>query len=98
MAWTTTDVQDLIGTFPVNSTNEIRISTIKNADGELKSIDIRQWFVNSDGEMSPSKKGFRFKHENISKMIGLLLMNVDMDVIQDIITDFGIDIEIPESE
>ena len=97
MAYNSKDIQEVVTVFDVGGDNQLRISTIKDKDTkELKSIDLRTWYLAENGSMQPTKKGVRIKQENLADAITSILLNCGYEVITDIRCNSGIDIDLPE--
>ena len=98
MAYSSSDVQEVVTSIDIGRNNELRVSTIKAKDStELKSMDIRQWWLADDGEMRPGK-GVRIKSEHLAEVIASLINNCGADVLSDLSTDFNIELPIDEKE
>lgn len=97
MAYKSDDIQECVGIINPDSTVDIRVSTVKDKDGSLKSIDIRQYFTHESGEKRPTQKGVRIKEEDLTYFLELLLNNVNVETLMDINTN-RVTIEVNEDD
>ena len=97
MAYTTTDIEELVSQIDIGNNNQIYIKKIFTKDKEFKALDIRRYYFNEkSGEMRPTPKGVRIKYEDMADFVGAILMGIDYDIISTLISEYGITVEKPE--
>lgn len=57
----------------------LRFDSIRDEDGTNFRLDIRNYFVNKDDELSPTQKGVRLKQEELVDVIPLIVAAMDED-------------------
>ena len=81
MGYESNDVQEFVSTIKLSDFSELRTSTIKGKDGNLKSVDIRNWYcTQKEPEMKPNQKGVRIKKEDLAEVLIAILENIDDNV------------------
>lgn len=76
MAYETNNKEVEIGNIVLSECVELRVKRIEKPDGELESIDIRQWYcTRTDPTMKPTQKGVRVKKEYLGELIAMLESN-----------------------
>ena len=55
----------------------LRFDSIRDEDGTNFRLDIRNYFVNKDNELSPTQKGVRLKQEELVEIIPLVIDAMD---------------------
>lgn len=81
MDYETDGKQVLIGEVEITGYSKLRISKIENENGDLESLDIRQWYcTQKDSTLKPTKKGVRIKKENIVEVLNCIIGNIDLDI------------------
>lgn len=67
------NTQKVILEFEQNSRGEcIRVSEVVGKTSGKRSVDIRRYYTNKDGELAPTIKGIRFNAESIDDVIKAL--------------------------
>ena len=84
MAYNSNDVQQLVDIIKPDSPVDIRITKILDTEGNLKSIDIRQYYTDKAGEKAPTQKGVRIGSEYLTQLLTTLLDSVDIETLLDI--------------
>jgi len=97
MAYKSDDIQECVGIINPDASVDIRVSTVKDKDGNLKSIDIRQYYTHESGEKRPTPKGVRIKEEDLTYFLELLLNNVNVETLMDVNTN-RVTIEVNEDD
>ena len=79
-----TDKQEIVAVAKITDNTEIRVARLTDEKtGDVKSVDIRQWFcTKSDPTMKPSK-GIRIKDEQTADILWGILQSMSQEAKMD---------------
>ena len=72
MAGYDNDIRNDLGDILTNKrgTEWVRVGAVTNKDSGAESIDVRVWYMNDDGQDTPTAKGFRMKRADVVDALG----------------------------
>ena len=78
------DKQEVMIVIKLTDATEIRVSKMTDENtGEVKAVDIRQWFcTKSNPEMMPGK-GIRIKDENMAEVLKGIVLSMSTEALMD---------------
>ena len=85
MAYESKTVDTVIQTIKVTEKSEIRITRICDEDGQIKAVDIRQWYCTAnDPTMKPTQKGVRIKDESCPDLLLGIIKSCSSESLMDL--------------
>ena len=72
MAYTSDNVEVVVGSIAITEKSELRVTRVDNKDGILQAVDARLWYCTAnDPDFKPSKKGIRVAADKIDEFLDL---------------------------
>ena len=98
MAYESNTVDTVIQSIKVTEKSEIRIIRICDEDGQIKAVDIRQWYCTAnDPTMKPTQKGVRIKDESCPDLLLGIMKSCSSEALVDLMSlDSAIQIGVDE--
>lgn len=77
MAYTRKEKQEVVAVIQTSDTNQVRVTKVSDEDGNIESVDIRNWYITEEDEdefdnYKPTKKGIRIAEEYFEEFASAL--------------------------